>query len=168
MYDRVLKKLSSKDNIFNENYQSECVTMKPIFEENELSIISCENGSLQNLSNSMKKSQEESTLKERQRHVYYPNNDEDRYNGPEIMEQVKSATSTNIASSTVNVNESPQDCNRIPQRRNAVDDPLKLPLSQENRERIEKELENRRTSFKRKVSQKVLPIISRDIEIDLF
>ena len=60
-----------------------------------------------------------------------------------------------------------QSCPRFMMRRNALCDPMQMTLPQDTRERIQKEVEDRKTSFTRKVSQYFKAIYSTDYEVDL-
>jgi hypothetical protein len=56
---------------------------------------------------------------------------------------------------------------RLGCRRLALDNPCKLPLTQERRERLEQELEDRKKNLKRRISQRVLSVIIAEAEVDL-
>ena len=58
-------------------------------------------------------------------------------------------------------------CPRNVNRRDALNDPEKMPMPQETRERIEKEVAVRKSSITRKVSRVIRNIVEDDTEVDL-
>ena len=60
-----------------------------------------------------------------------------------------------------------RQCPRVTSRRNALDDPFKMPMPQETRERIEKEVSERKMSVKRKISTLFKALVEDEPEVDL-
>ena len=69
--------------------------------------------------------------------------------------------------SSVDIPDEVQSCTRLHTRRNALADPMQMALPQDTRERIEKEVAERKSSFTRKVSQYFRAMYSDDYEVDL-
>ena len=75
-----------------------------------------------------------------------------------------SVTSRN---SSVGIPDEVLACSRLYMRRNALADPMQMALPQDTRERIQKEVEDRKSSFTRKVSQYFRAMYTDDYEVDL-
>ena len=69
--------------------------------------------------------------------------------------------------SSMDIPDEMQSCTRLYTRRNALADPMQMALPQDTRERIEKEVAERKSSFTRQVSQYFRAMYSDHYEVDL-